>query len=155
MRFLSLITLVQLLPAALAACTDVADGFASLNGGTTGGNGGTVVTVSNQADLVKYASAAGKYIVKVSGKITITPKGYEVRVASDKTIIGVGSNAEIAEGGFFLGEVKNVIIRNLRIGKTYVPTDWEGKTQDWDGIQAVRLDLLMRGCLLTSTGYLI
>lgn len=150
-----LLAFAHLIPSILSACTDSADGFASLNGGTTGGTGGTVVTVNNQADLNTYATATGKYIIKVSGKITITPKGTEIRVASDKTIIGVGTTGEISEGGFFLNGVRNVIIRNLRIGmyrsilsdllwgpvlmeitgNTYVPEDWEGKTQDWDAIQ--------------------
>lgn len=113
---ISLFALAHLVPAILSACTDSADGFASLNGGTTGGKGGTVVTVTTQADLNTYATAAGKYIIKVSGKINITPKGTEIRVASDKTIIGIGTTGEISGGGFFLNAVKNVIIRNLRIG---------------------------------------
>ena len=116
-RFYALaISITTLLPLAFSACTDSADGFASLNGGTTGGKGGTVVTVTNQADLNTYATAAGKYIIKVSGKIDITPKGLEIRVASDKTIIGVGTTGEISGGGFFLNGVRNVIIRNLKIG---------------------------------------
>jgi pectate lyase len=130
-----LFALAHLLPGILSACTDKADGFASLNGGTTGGTGGTVVTVTTHAQLDQYATAAGKYIIKVSGKITLSPKGTEIRVASDKTIIGIGATGEISEGGFFLNGVKNIIIRNLRIGNTYVPEDWEGKTQDWDAIQ--------------------
>lgn len=101
------------------SCNAAADGFASLNGGTTGGAGGTVVTVTTQADLTKYAAASGKYVIKVSGKITITPKGTEISVASDKTIIGVGTTGEIYEGGLRLIGVKNVIIRNLKIGNLF------------------------------------
>ncbi|KAF5017800.1 hypothetical protein F66182_10240, partial [Fusarium sp. NRRL 66182] len=74
-------------------CSGVADGFASLNGGTTGGSGGEVVIVSTQADLEKYAEADGKHVIKVKGKITITPKGKEVTVTSDKTIVGIGADA--------------------------------------------------------------
>ncbi|KAL1603632.1 hypothetical protein SLS60_005220 [Paraconiothyrium brasiliense] len=118
------------------SCTAAADGFASLNGGTTGGAGGTVVTVSTQADLEKYAKASGKYIIKVKGKITISPKGTEIPISSDKTIHGLGATGEIFEGGFGLSSgVKNVIIRNLKIGNTY-DGDPDGKTHDWDGIQA-------------------
>jgi pectate lyase len=114
-----LFAFAQIVPGILSACTDSADGFASLNGGTTGGAGGTVVTVSTQSDLNRYATAAGKYLIKVSGKITLSPKGTEIRVASDKTIIGIGTTGEISEGGFFLNAVRNVIIRNLKIGKSY------------------------------------
>ena len=100
----------------LAECTDEADGFASLNGGTTGGNSGEVVTVSSYADLKKYATASEKYVIKVAGRITMATFGEELKVANDKTIIGVGATGEIYEGGFGLSNVKNVIIRNLKIG---------------------------------------
>ncbi|PVG01107.1 pectin lyase-like protein [Serendipita vermifera] len=117
------------------SCQASADGFASLNGGTTGGNGGTVVTVSTQADLESYAAASGKYVIKVKGKITISPFGKEINVASDKTIVGIGSDAEIYQGGLHMDSVHNIIIRNLKIGGTYIATDYEGKTQDYDAIQ--------------------
>ncbi|KAH7165224.1 pectin lyase fold/virulence factor [Dactylonectria macrodidyma] len=116
-------------------CSGTPDGFASLNGGTTGGSGGEIVTVSTQEDLEKYAAAEGKYVIKVAGTITITPKGTEVVVVSDKTIVGIGADAEINEGGFNLQNQANVIFRNIKIGNTYVEGDEEGKTQDWDGIQ--------------------
>ncbi|KIM20194.1 polysaccharide lyase family 1 protein [Serendipita vermifera MAFF 305830] len=136
-----------------ASCNAAADGFASLNGGTTGGAGGTVVTVTTQTDLAKYAAASGKYVIKVSGKITISPKGTEISVASDKTIIGIGTTGEIYEGGLRLIGVKNVIIRNLKIGNTYVPTDYEGKTQDWDAIQMdTASNVWIDHCLLEKAG---
>ncbi|KAH7145437.1 pectin lyase fold/virulence factor [Dactylonectria estremocensis] len=116
-------------------CSGTPDGFASLNGGTTGGSGGEIVTVSTQEDLEKYAAAEGKYVIKVAGTIKITPKGTEVVVVSDKTIVGIGADAEIDEGGFSLQNQANVIFRNIKIGNTYVEGDEEGKTQDWDGIQ--------------------
>ncbi|KAF2220786.1 pectin lyase fold/virulence factor [Elsinoe ampelina] len=117
------------------SCTAAADGFASLNGGTTGGAGGIVVIVTTQADLVKFAKASGKHVIKVKGRISITPKGTEVEVTNDKTIIGIGASGEIYQGGFKLNGAENVIFRNLKIGNTYVEGDEEGKTQDWDGIQ--------------------
>ncbi|KAK7428415.1 hypothetical protein QQZ08_005034 [Neonectria magnoliae] len=116
-------------------CSGTPDGFASLNGGTSGGSGGEIVIVSTQGDLEKYAASKGKYVIKVKGTITITPKGKEVKVVSDKTIVGIGADAEINEGGFNLRNQGNVIFRNIKIGNTYVKGDEEGKTQDWDGIQ--------------------
>lgn len=94
------------------------DGFASLNGGTTGGSGGEIVVVSTQEDLETYAAMEG---IKISGVITITPKGKEVEVVSDKTIFGIGADAGFNEGGFNLQNVGNVIFRNIKIGK------WIGK----------------------------
>lgn len=112
----TLLTVVSLLRAAQAACTDSADGFASLNGGTTGGNGGEEVTVTSYADLLSYAGAEGPYVIKVSGTITVEDFGKEIPVANDKTIIGLGSTGEISGGGFGLEGTSNVIIRNLIIG---------------------------------------
>jgi pectate lyase len=121
-------------------CPLTLEGFASVNAdgqnGTYGGRDGETVTVTNQADLTRYVTATQPYTIRVQGKITITPKGTELKVASDKTIIGVGQTGEIDEGGFFLGvDVHNVIIRNLTIGNTKVPSDTTGKEYDYDGIQ--------------------
>ncbi|MFC4072192.1 RICIN domain-containing protein [Actinoplanes subglobosus] len=113
------------------------DGFASTGGGTTGGAAGTTVTVSTLADLTKYVTAAEPYVIKVAKAITITPKGTELKVQSNKTIVGVGTSGEIVGGGFFLGAgVKNVIIRNLTIRDTQMTEDDpDDKTYDYDGIQ--------------------
>ncbi|KAF8472648.1 hypothetical protein BDZ91DRAFT_790503 [Kalaharituber pfeilii] len=66
----------SLLPALVglvaAACDDAADsGFATLNGGTTGG-------------------AEEPYVIKIPQRIDMDPEGTEIEVASDKTIIGAG-----------------------------------------------------------------
>jgi pectate lyase len=114
--------------------SNTADGFAA---GTTGGAGGTTVTVTNQADLVRYAAAGAAYVIRVNATITVSPYGMEIPVASNKTIIGVGTNGRIKNGGFFLGVgTRNVIIRNLTIGDTLMADDDpDDKTYDYDGIQ--------------------
>ncbi|WP_203736729.1 pectate lyase family protein, partial [Catellatospora chokoriensis] len=113
------------------------DGFASTGGGTTGGAAGATVTVSTLADLQRYVTAAEPYVIRVSGAITVTPKGTELRVASNKTIVGVGTSGHIVGGGFFLGTgVRNVIIRNLTIRDTQMADDDpDDKVYDYDGIQ--------------------
>lgn len=114
-------------------------GFASLEGsgnrivqgGTTGGEKGQTVIVKNFTDLNRYATATEPYVIQVSGTITITPTGTEIKVMSNKTIIGEGNNATISGGGFFVGAgIHNVIFRNLHIQDTQ-----DGAEQDWDGIQ--------------------
>ncbi|WP_144118402.1 RICIN domain-containing protein [Catellatospora sichuanensis] len=113
------------------------DGFASTGGGTTGGAAGATVTVSTFADLQRYVTATEPYVIRVSGAITVTPKGTELRVASNKTIVGVGTSGHIVGGGFFLGTgVRNVIIRNLTIRDTQMADDDpDDKVYDYDGIQ--------------------
>ncbi|MEJ3747508.1 pectin esterase [Actinomycetes bacterium KLBMP 9797] len=123
-------------PAGAAAVpySEVPDGFAQ---GTTGGAGGQTVTVTNQADLNRYVTASAAYVVKVAGTITISPIGTELRVASNKTIVGVGTRGQIVGGGFFLAAgVSNVIIRNLTIRDTRMPDDDPGDdAYDYDAIQ--------------------
>ncbi|MEU2268187.1 pectinesterase family protein [Streptomyces olindensis] len=118
---------------------DTADGFASVNSlgqnGTYGGRGGQVVTVKTQAELEKYATATQPYVIVVAGAITMNPVGKEIKVQSDKTIVGAGTSGHIVGGGFFLGQgVHNVIIRNLTIRDSYQGV-WNDKDHDFDAIQ--------------------
>lgn len=110
------------------------EGFASTAGegldSTTGGAGGEVVTVTTQQELAEYAAAEEPYVIRVADAITIEPFGEEIRVASNKTILGVGTSGEIVQGGFFLENVQNVIIRNLTIRDAADPEE-----NDYDGIQ--------------------
>ncbi|MDT9681365.1 pectinesterase family protein [Streptomyces sp. TRM76323] len=123
-------------PAARSPHAEEPHGFASLAGGTTGGRGGKVVTVRTQADLARYAGAAEPYVIRVAGAIDVAPFGTAIDVASDKTIIGVGTSGEIVHGELRLNPgTRNVIIRNLTIRDSFVEGDWDGKTNDFDGIQ--------------------
>ncbi|GAA3234293.1 RICIN domain-containing protein [Dactylosporangium siamense] len=114
--------------------SNTADGFAQ---GTTGGAGGTTVTVTSYADLLRYATASAAYVIRIGGTITVPTYGYEIPVASNKTLVGLGTTGRIKNGGFFLGAgVRNVIIRNLTIGDTAVASDDpDDKDFDYDGIQ--------------------
>ncbi|TLS42566.1 pectate lyase [Streptomyces montanus] len=116
-------------------------GFASLDGGTTGGAGGKVVTVTDQAALLKYAAAEEPYVIRVAGSIDVEPFGSDITVTSNKTIIGVGDTGEIVHGELHLNPgTSNVIIRNLTIRDSYVEGDWDGKTTDFDAIQMDSVD---------------
>ena len=85
-------------------------GFASLNGGTPGGSAGTVVTVTSASALKSALSSSTSQTVRVSGLISISGM---YNVASNKTVIGVGSGSGITGGGLNLSGVRNVILRNL------------------------------------------
>ncbi|UXY32643.1 pectinesterase family protein [Streptomyces sp. HUAS TT20] len=122
-----------------AWATAGADGFASVNAlgqnGTYGGRGGRVVTVKTLADLEQYATASDPYVIVVAAAIRMDPVGKEIKVRSDKTIIGSGTSGQIVGGGFFLGQgVHNVITRNLTIRDAYQGV-WNDKEHDYDGIQ--------------------
>ncbi|MCJ8499171.1 pectate lyase family protein [Desulfatitalea alkaliphila] len=91
-------------------------GFAAVSANglntTTGGAGGTLVTVTSASALRDYINRSGAYVIQVSGTIRIDSGMH--RVASNKTIIGLGNNAVISGGGLNLSGVSNVIIRNIR-----------------------------------------
>lgn len=80
-------------------------GWATQNGGTTGGNGGSVVEVNTMADLKTQLSKSGKLIIYVKGKLSGS-----FSASSNKTIIGY-PGAQV--GGISLSGVSNVIIRNI------------------------------------------
>ncbi|MGC5011873.1 pectate lyase family protein [Streptosporangium sp. DT93] len=102
-----------------AACTGSPQGFASVDAsgqnGTTGGAGGPVVTVTTAAALKDYVGRAGAYVIQVSGRIQVSGM---LTVVANKSILGVGTTAEITGGGLQLGSTtrpgNNVIIRNIR-----------------------------------------
>lgn len=89
-------------------------GFATVNAlgqnGTTGGAGGPTITVANASDFLAAIQRTDPVIIRVNGTISLSGMN---RVASDKTIVGVGTSGVITGGGLTLSGVKNVIIRNL------------------------------------------
>jgi len=101
-------------------------GWATTNGGTTGGAGGTTVTVSTLDDLRFYAGQTAPYIIRVSGTIT---GNEQIVVESNKSFLGVGSNARLVGIGFKIGansrfgQIGNVIFRNLIMEKPLAPID--------------------------------
>jgi pectate lyase len=104
-------------------------GWASVSGDdvetTTGGLGGDVVTPTTAQELIDYAESEPPLIIQIDGTFAVP----ELRVASNKTLIGVDADATIEGGVRVRGSgtdetVSNVIIQNLRI---------HGATSDVDG----------------------
>ncbi|GMG21446.1 unnamed protein product [Ambrosiozyma monospora] len=92
-------------------------GYASLNGGTTGGASGKTVTATTLEELTSYCAQEGALTIYVTGAISSSgSSGYSVTVSSDKSIIGK-SGASLTNVGFYLKDVSNVIIQNLTISK--------------------------------------
>jgi len=87
-------------------------GWATQGGGTTGGAGGPTVTVTSLSALTSAVAASGAQIIRVSGNFSCSA---DVRVSSNKTILGVGSNSGLNGCGLNISDVSNVIVRNMRI----------------------------------------
>ena len=103
-------TILAVGPLEASAAESKPVGYASMNGGTSGGSSGTVVTVTSAAALKSALSSGTSQTIKISGMISISGM---YSVASNKTVVGVGSASGVTGGGFNLSGVKNVIIRNL------------------------------------------
>ncbi|KAI8942350.1 hypothetical protein NX059_000426 [Plenodomus lindquistii] len=103
-----------------AAKVDELVGFAA---GTTGGGSGAGTTVASCSELTAAAKAGG--VIKVKG--TLTGCGI-IKLTSNTSILGVGSNAGLTDGGLQVRGVSNIIIRNMKFyrapkGKDLVDID--------------------------------
>ncbi|KAH7002387.1 pectate lyase [Ilyonectria destructans] len=90
------------------------EGYAKHNplGKTIGGQGGHTVYVSTADQLVAAVSGTMPRIVKIKGKITLIAR---LAIGPNKSIIGVGSSAQIAGHGLNIYNGDNVIVQNLKI----------------------------------------
>jgi pectate lyase len=89
-------------------------GWATQGGGTTGGNGGPVSTVTSLSALTSAVSSDSAKIVQVNGNFSCSA---DVRIGSNTTVIGVGSNSGLTGCGLAVVDKNNVIIRNMKIAK--------------------------------------
>ncbi len=124
---------VMALPLSQAsAATGGVTGYATLNGGTTGGAGGqTVRTTTGTAihtALCNRASSSTPITIQVEGTITLgnttQVSGGSCNTAADKielkevsnvTIVGVGGGAVFDQIGIHLRSASNIIIQNVTV----------------------------------------
>ncbi len=91
------------------ANTDL-QGWATVNGTTTGGGNANPITVTTASALISAMQSSQPAVIRVQG--TIELDGMQ-DVASNKTIIGVGTSARIVGGGLDIDSASNIIIRNI------------------------------------------
>ncbi len=87
-------------------------GWASVAGGTSGGQRGSIITVRDSAGLEEAVRTETPMVVQVAGKIKLAKPA---RVGSNKTIVGLGNDALVTGAGFMLKGSHNVILKNLSI----------------------------------------
>lgn len=137
-----------LYPFLLGAQESVPVGWASLNGGTSGGAGGDTVRIDSRSDLLFYTAATAPYVLLIEDTIRLNL--YErVPVRGNKTLVGTGTGATVLNGGI---EIKgnNVIVRNLRITGSY-DGDWDGKTHSTDAISVYGKNVWIDHCDLSAS----
>jgi pectate lyase len=115
-----------------SAASGSATGYATLNGGTTGGAGGQTVRATTgtaiHAALCNRPSSSTPIIIEVEGTInhgnTTKVSGASCNTAADKielkeisnvTIIGVGSGAVFDQLGIHIRDASNIIIQNVTV----------------------------------------
>lgn len=100
-----------------SAAADAPMGWAVVSGqgveSTTGGGDGKVVVARTIEELVDYAKRSKPLTILVEGTLS----GKLVKIASNKTILGVGSDATLIGAELNMNGVTNIIIRNLTISK--------------------------------------
>ncbi|WP_205327951.1 RICIN domain-containing protein [Glycomyces sp. YM15] len=84
-------------------------GWATQNGGTTGGGSASPVTVTSASAFASAVSGDSAKVVRVSGTIALSGM---VRVGSNTTIVG-NSGATFTGGGLNISGDRNVIIQNM------------------------------------------
>jgi len=92
------------------------EGWATVNGATTGGCGGPTVTVTSLAQLTTEANRTTPEIIMVNGLFTGSG---EVTVRANKSIIGVGPGSGLTGIGLSIEHMHpaNVIVQNMNISK--------------------------------------
>ena len=119
-----------------------------LDGGVSGGGASMPVVVDAAAadalsQFTMYAKTPGPLTIVVKGMITIPPTpdggdtgGEEIRISSNKTVVGANANSGFFGGGLAMTRVSNVIVRNLVIARPNTTGDIdaihiEGSHQIW------------------------
>jgi pectate lyase len=91
-------------------------GFAAVAGGTTGGAGGKTNTVATAGEFRAAVGSTEPLNIFVSGPLDLGSN--TVKIAANKTIIGVGGDAGFV-GHVFLEGVSNIILRNLNFANPH------------------------------------
>ncbi|MEN9353758.1 MAG: hypothetical protein RL318_1083 [Fibrobacterota bacterium] len=133
---------LALMSPAFAATPDFSPmGFATTDGGTTGGKGGKVVTPTTLAELKTYAEdKTTPYVIRITKEFntgvavkidgtgaisstgtTNTTYGDIIKLGSNKTLVGIGSNAFFNRIGIIIQTQSNIIIRNIKFSMKDVP----------------------------------
>ncbi|MCB9082039.1 MAG: T9SS type A sorting domain-containing protein [Lewinellaceae bacterium] len=137
-----------LLPVVLWGQSNTPIGWASVDGGTTGGAGGDTILITSRDQFVTYTGGTTPRVLLIEDTLRLNL--YEmVNIGSNKTILGRGASPTLFGGGLALrGE--NIIVQNLRITGTY-DGDWDGKTHSTDAITVYGQHIWIDHCDLSAS----
>jgi pectate lyase len=114
MKFSTITTVAVSILTAAASPDFSLVGFGKENpiGTTTGGSGGETVKVSTPAELVTAVKGDKPRTIYASGTFNLTGR---LKIGSNKSLLGTGSNTTITGAGINIHSVSNVVVRNLGI----------------------------------------
>ena len=123
-RVLFAVGLISIFLVYCASPVFAVDGWA---GNTAGGAGGPTVTVTDEPNLIKYASKVtpGPYIVQVSGNITVTNSD-GIRLSAKKTLRGIGVHPTITGNLNFNNRDSNMVIERLNFTNPHKGSAYDG-----------------------------
>ena len=101
-------------------------GYATTNGGTTGGAGGTSQTITSLSALVSWAAGREKNTASEMVTISGTISGdtlITIKNGANITIQGTGSSSQLVGVGLNIRDYTNVIVKNLKIREVLYPND--------------------------------
>lgn len=127
-------------------------GFATLNGGTTGGQGGATVTATTFAQLKSYLESSTTYIVRLDRRIYNGTKGGRINVNSNKTLLGVGTAGFLDGVGLNISSKRNIIVQNIKITLTSITDRSDPAVYDPDGDEGLPQIIVNGGDCISIQG---
>jgi pectate lyase len=100
-------------------------GFATIEGGTTGGLGGDTVVITTAHQLYDLVQARENksptpLIIYIAGTLKAYPEKIPVKRTANLSIIGLGGDAGLLGFGMKISDCYNIIVRNLTIADAHV-----------------------------------
>jgi pectinesterase len=108
-------------------------GAAGLNGGTSGGAAGRVVTATTLEELKDYAGSSEPLTILIE-KPLISDKQGSIALKSHKTIIGMTPDAALIGCGLSMNGAEDIVIRYLTLKDNTLIGDYDGKANDFDAL---------------------
>jgi pectate lyase len=127
-------------------------GFATQNGGTTGGQGGSTVTATTFTELKTYLESSTTYIVRVDRRIYNGTKGGRININSNKTVLGVGSAGFLDGVGLNISSKRNIIVQNIKITLTSITDRSDPAVYDPDGDEGLAQIIVNGGDCISIQG---
>jgi pectate lyase len=93
---------------------DALVGWATVEGGTRGGEGGLEFDAHSATQLVELMKSNQPKLIRIASVIKLPDM---LRVSSNTTLLGIGDQARLVGGGLHIRKASNVVVRNLAISQ--------------------------------------